>query len=220
VALIANGSELCAPGKPLRPGQIPESNTSVLAALIQRVGAEPVLTDLVPDDRTQLREALKRAAAESDLVITVGGASVGDLDLVRPALMDAGGTLDFWRIAMKPGKPFLCGRLDTTPIYGLPGNPVSAFVTAVVLVLPVLRLLQGSSTGAPPLRWCRWNSAAENPDRRRHFVRVQTDLDGTIRLSGQQGSHRMMSLAASDGLVDLAPGSQVGPGDLSPVIGW
>ncbi len=220
VALVASGSELRAPGSRLSPGQIHESNSGMLAALVRRAGGVVVAADCVPDEEPRLRGALESAAAHADLILTAGGASVGDHDLVRPALAAAGGTLDFWRISMKPGKPFLHGHLNGIPLYGLPGNPVSAFVTAVLFVLPVLRRLQGDPVAAPVPRTAIWAENVENQDQRRHYIRVTTDADGRIRPSGPQGSHRLASLAAADGLVDLPPESTIAAGSVARVLGW
>ena len=220
VALVVSGSELRAAGSVLSSGQIHESNTGMLAALVRRAGGIVVSSECVPDDASRLRTALESAVARADLVLTAGGASVGDHDLVRPALASAGGTLDFWRVSMKPGKPFLHGHLNGIPLYGLPGNPVSAFVTSVLFVLPVLRRLQGDPFAAPVPRAAIWAEDVENRDKRRHYIRVTSDADGRIRPSGPQGSHRLASLAAADGLVDLPPESTVAAGSVARVLGW
>jgi molybdopterin molybdotransferase len=220
VALVANGSELRRSGESLAPDQIPESNSAMLSALFLRHGARVVSTECVPDDSEQLQKALKSAASQADIVVTVGGASVGDHDLIRPALVSLGGSLDFWRVDMKPGKPFLHGRIGSTPLFGLPGNPVSAFVTAVILVLPILRRLRGDPSPTTRTRAAIWAEGVSNPDSRRHFVRVCTDAEGRIRPSGPQGSHRMASLAAADGLVDLPPGIRIEAGAPARVVCW
>ena len=220
VAIVANGSELRPPGESLTPDQIPESNSAMLSSLFLRHGARVVSSECVPDDSRQLQEALKTAASLADIVVTIGGASVGDHDLIRPALLSLGGNLDFWRVAMKPGKPFLHGRIGSTPLFGLPGNPVSAFVTAVILVLPILRRLRGDPSPTPRTRAAIWAEGVSNPDSRRHFARVCTDAGGRIRPSGPQGSHRMASLAAADGLVDLPPGSRIEAGAPARVLCW
>lgn len=220
IAIVANGSELRGPGEPLAPDQIPESNTSMLSALFTRHGARVVSTECVPDDSERLQEALRFAASQADVVVTIGGASVGDHDLIRPSLLKMGGSLDFWRVDMKPGKPFLHGRIGNTPLFGLPGNPVSAFVTAVILLLPVLRRLRGEPLPTNRFRPAVWATNVSNPDSRRHFVRVCTGDDGRIRPSGPQGSHRMASLAAADGLVDLPPGCHLEAGTPANVLFW
>jgi molybdopterin molybdotransferase len=220
VALVASGSELRPPGSELAPGQIHESNTGMLAALVRRAGGLVVSTAWVPDAPDLLRGALEAAAACADIIVTAGGASVGDHDLVKPALLAAGGSLDFWRIDMKPGKPFLHGQLSGIPLYGLPGNPVSAFVTAVLFVLPVLRRLQGSPLSAPPTKPALWATDVDNPDRRPHYIRIVAESDGRIRPSGAQGSHRLASLAAADGLAEIPGKTRAAAGSPARVITW
>jgi molybdopterin molybdotransferase len=192
----------------------------MLAALVRRAGGLVVSTAWVPDAPDLLRGALEAAAACADIIVTAGGASVGDHDLVKPALLAAGGSLDFWRIDMKPGKPFLHGQLSGIPLYGLPGNPVSAFVTAVLFVLPVLRRLQGSPLSAPPTKPALWATDVDNPDRRPHYIRIVAESDGRIRPSGAQGSHRLASLAAADGLAEIPGKTRAAAGSPARVITW
>jgi molybdopterin molybdotransferase len=220
VALVTSGSELRPPGSPLSPGQIHESNSGMLAALVRRAGGVVVSTDCVPDAPDLLRAALESAADRADVILTAGGASVGDHDLVRPCLVAAGGVVDFWRIDMKPGKPFLHGRLKGTPLFGLPGNPVSAFVTAVLFVLPVLRRLQGSQKDPHPATVATWATDVENGDRRRHYVRVAVDAEGRIRPSGPQASHRLASLASAEGLVAIPGHTRIAAGSPARIITW
>jgi molybdopterin molybdotransferase len=136
VGLIATGSELQEPGKLLAMGQIYESNRVGLGALIRRTGAKPVIFPLVPDTLEATTEALSEAFSTCDVVITAGGASVGELDLVRPAFANLGGELQFWKVAIRPGRPFVFGRMQGKLFFGLPGNPVSALVTFLLLVWP------------------------------------------------------------------------------------
>lgn len=220
VAILVTGSELIGANADPAPGQIFESNSVMLAALIRRAGGEPRCPPPVPDRAEAVQSALRSAVAESDVVVTVGGASVGEHDLVRQTLAATGGTVDSWRIAIRPGKPFFRGTLGGVPVLGLPGNPVSAFVTAVLLVLPALRRMQGESSVLPPVTWGILGEAISNPDGRRHFVRVGTGPDGVIRPSGPQASHRMASLAAADGLLEIAPRSRIESGTWVPVIRW
>lgn len=226
VALLPNGSELVPPGRPLPPGGIYESNGVALAALVAGIGAEPQRLPPPADDLPALRGALRSAFQTADLVVTAGGASVGEHDLVKPALESLGGTIDFWRIALKPGKPFFFGTLpgvDGRPdqhLLGVPGNPVSAFVTTVLLVLPVLRRLQGATDCAPPTRPGELAEALGNPEDRRHFVRVRVDAEGRVRSCGPQGSHFLGGLAASDGLVDLPPRTHLPAGSRVRVWHW
>jgi molybdopterin molybdotransferase len=220
VAIVATGSELVPAGTVLGPGQIHESNTLMLAELIRQLGATPVCLPLVPDHPDATSDALRNAFASADLVLTVGGASVGEHDLVKPALLALGGQLEFWRLAIKPGKPFFLGRLGNQHLLGLPGNPVSAFVTAVLMVLPAIRRLQGVTHCLPPQGLALLKEQLTNADSRRHFVRVATDPSGTVRASGLQASHRLASLAVADGLVDVAPRCTLAAGTLVPVIRW
>ncbi len=220
VALLANGSELRPPGTELADGQIFESNTAMLAALVRRFGGEPVFTRCVADEEALLREALMEVFAVADLVITVGGASVGDHDLVKPVFTALGGTLDLWRVALKPGKPFCFGRLEGKCLLGLPGNPVSAFVTAVLLVQSALLRLQGAANCEPPATLGILAVPFSNPDRRRHFVRVVTDAEGRVRPAGPQASHRLGSLAAACGLVDVPPETTLAEGTVVRVLRW
>jgi molybdopterin molybdotransferase len=180
----------------------------------------PVVTRCVPDDPRLLRGALSEAFAVADVVVTVGGASVGEHDLVKAEFSALGGELEFWRLALKPGKPFFFGRLSGKSLLGLPGNPVSAFVTAVLLVLPALRKLQGAAVCDPPTTLGVLASPFTNPDGRRHFVRVVTDGSGNVRLAGAQASHLLGSLAVADGLVDVPPRTTLAEGALVHVIRW
>jgi len=220
VSVLVTGSELTAVGGPLLPGQIFESNSLMLSALIRRAGGEPRTRLPVSDDPQIIREALESAAAESDLILTAGGASVGKHDLIRQILVELGGTVDDWRLALKPGKPFFRGTLGKCPLLGVPGNPVSAFVTTVLLVLPALRRLQGVLQVLPPTTSAVLAEPLANPDGRRHFVRVFTSGDGSVRASGPQASHRLASLAAADGLVDVPPRATLPEGAMVRVIRW
>jgi len=148
VVLLAVGDELVAPGSKLKDGSVINTNTPSLAALVRTVGAIPISPANLPDDLDAITAALKRAQ-EADVIVSLGGASVGDYDYVRDAFSAAGGRLDFWKIAMKPGKPLMFGDLQGVPVIGLPGNPVSAYVTAFLFVLPALKKLQGQADPAP-----------------------------------------------------------------------
>lgn len=147
VTLIATGDELVPPGVMPGPGQIASSNPAMLSALLTSAGAEVTDPGLIPDNRAALAAALQ--AADADLIITIGGASVGDHDLVVPVLRDLGAALDFWKIALRPGKPLLAGRLGNTRVLGLPGNPVSAFVTALLFAVPLVSRMGGRAHDLP-----------------------------------------------------------------------
>src|SRR5262249_25475246 len=140
VAVLATGSELREAGGPpeLAPGQIYESNRAALAPLIHAAGGLPKIFPIVPDEPGATREALRRALNDCDMVVTCGGVSVGEMDFVKSAFEELGGKLEFWKVAMKPGRPFVFGRRNEKFLFGLPGNPVSAFVTFLVLVRPAL----------------------------------------------------------------------------------
>lgn len=220
VALIASGSELRAAGAPLAPGCIYESNLGALARLCESAGARVVHTVIVSDDPAATREALETCARQAQVVLTVGGASVGDHDLIKSTALEIGFRLDFWRVAMKPGKPFFAGQRENTYLIGLPGNPVSAFATAVLLALPALRQLAGSATPAPDSRPGILTEPLTNPDSRRHFMRVHLDHNAAIRSTGIQGSHVLSTLAAANGLVDVPPRTTLETGSVARVIVW
>jgi molybdopterin molybdotransferase len=131
-----------------------------------------------------------------------------------------GGRIDLWKLSLKPGKPFFFGHRDDHLLLGVPGNPVSAFVTTVLLVLPALRRLQGDPNPTPPTLSGRLTEPVDNPDRRRHFVRVHRAADGSVRSAGTQASHRLLSLALANGLVDVPPKSTLPAGTSVPVILW
>jgi len=220
VGLIATGNELVEPGQPLGVGQIYESNHATLAALAHSCGAEVKLYPIVHDSLDLTRAALRTAFDECDFVTTSGGVSVGELDFVKPAFEACGGTLDFWRVAIKPGKPLVLGRIGNKLLFGLPGNPVSAFVTFLLLVRPALLGAQGATqTGLRSL----FTRAAErfvNQGERRHFLRVQFTAEGEVKSAGTQASHILSSLAKAEGLLDLRPNSSIEAGALVPVLVW
>src|SRR5262249_15297266 len=133
VAILATGSELKEAGAPLEPGQIYESNRTALEVLVRQAGGEPISFPLVTDELNFTRKTLLEAFNCSDLVVTSGGVSVGEMDLIKPAFEETGGKLEFWKVAIKPGKPFVFGRRQGNLLFGLPGNPVSALVTFLLL---------------------------------------------------------------------------------------
>lgn len=223
VAILPNGSELLPLGSPYRAGGVYESNALALAALIAGVGATPVRLPPPPDELPAVVESLRQGFSQADIVVTAGGASVGDHDLVKPAFESLGGDLNFWRVALKPGKPFFFGtlpRAGRSPAYlfGVPGNPVSAFVTTVLLVLPALRRMLGAAAPETPTSPGVLIEPLSNPESRRHFIRIRKDGAGGVRSSGPQGSHLLVSLAAANGLVDVPPHTQWPAG--TPVQVW
>jgi molybdopterin molybdotransferase len=220
VGLLATGSELREAGEPLSQGQIYESNRATLAPLVARAGGAPITFPLVPDTLAATQAALARAFSESELVITSGGVSVGEMDFVKAALEALGGELQFWKVAMRPGRPFVFGRLGEKFLFGLPGNPVSAFVTFLLLVRPALRRWQGADDLALPIHRGVLGEALSNSGDRRHFVRVRMDREGNVFSAGQQASHALASLAASDGLLDLPPSTSLAAGTRVGVLRW
>ena len=214
VLILTTGSELVQPGQPLGPGQIYESIAIALEALVHRAGGEVCRKEHIPDDPYATQKALQRGFEEADVVLTAGGASVGEHDYVRGAFEALGGTIEFWKIAMKPGKPFFHGRLGDKSLLGVPGNPVSALVTALVFVYPALRRLQGARDCLPPWSQGVLGEPLANPDKRRHFIRVRLDDTGLVRSAGVQASHVLRSLATAVGVVDVPPRQTFAQGTL------
>jgi molybdopterin molybdotransferase len=220
VALLATGSELTEPGVELRPGHIYESNRLGLAALCRRVGAIPELFPLVPDTLEATRSALKNAFSQCDLVISSGGVSVGEFDYLKQAFTDLGGELQFWKVAIKPGRPFVFGKWEEKLLFSLPGNPVSAVVTFLLLVRPALLRWQGAAQTSLPVQSGILAETLRNPDKRRHFVRINIDEAGKVTSAGTQGSHMLGSLAGANGLVDVLPQTTLSLGTTVRVLRW
>jgi molybdopterin molybdotransferase len=208
VGILATGDEIALPGEPVPPGGIVSSNAHALAALVRAGGGEPLVLPIAPDDAAAIAEAAK-AARGCDLLVTTGGASVGEHDLVQAALGPEGFALDFWRIAMRPGKPLIWGRLGHTPLLGLPGNPVSALVCGVVFLLPALDKLAGLPAAAPRTVRARLGTALPENDRRFDFLRarLETSAEGetTALPFPVQDSSMLKTLARADALVLRAP---------------
>jgi len=219
VALITTGDELSQPGRPLPAGKIYESNQCGLAAALQNLNIEPKCAH-VPDNLEMTTRALSLAMGACDVVITVGGASVGDMDFVKQSFESLGVNLDFWRVALRPGKPFVFGKKGWTLIFGLPGNPVSAFVTFFLLVRPALLKMQGAANIQPPTSWGKLTEPLANRADRRHFARVILDSNGEVKSAGSQASHFLSSMAAANGLVDVPPATTLPVGQLVPVLRW
>jgi molybdopterin molybdotransferase len=218
LGIIATGNELREPGQKLAFGQIYESNRIALEALARQAGAKTIVYPLVPDTHEATEAALRRAFAECDGVVTSGGVSVGAFDFVKGAFEGLGGQLDFWRVAIKPGKPFVCGRWQEKWLFGVPGNPVSAFVTFLLLVRPALLRWQGARHVQLPVCPAELSEPLVNRGDRRHFVRVALDERGQARPAGPQASHLLRSLAAANGLVDVPPGTTWPAGSTVSVI--
>ena len=214
VAVLSSGSELKAPGSALGPGQIVASNGYALCALITRWGGEPVDFGIVPDELEATRNALLTAAASADLIVTSGGASVGDHDLIK----DAVGRLDFWKVAMRPGKPLIFGEVAGTPLLGLAGNPVSAYLGALVFLKPALAVLSGQSWAAPTLTLPLDADVPEN-GAREAYLRAQRTESGRVRVFARQDSALLSDLAQSDVLLIRLPHAPAAhAGDLVPIL--
>ncbi|MDO9490202.1 MAG: molybdopterin molybdotransferase MoeA [Sphingomonadaceae bacterium] len=203
VALLSTGDELVAAGHAIGADQIVNSNGPMLHALLAAAGADVVDLGIVADDRAALIAALGRATG-ADLLVTVGGASVGDRDLVVPVLESQGATIDFWKVAIKPGKPMLTGTLGPMRVIGLPGNPVSAFVCAHLFVLPALRRMAGSPSPLPPVLQARTRVTLPANGARRDHLRSTLSWDGSdwrVTPAALQDSSTLRILAASNALL-------------------
>ena len=220
VGFIASGSELAEAGTALRPGMIFESNRPGLAALARRAGAVTVIYPLVKDRFADTQAVLKQAFDECDIVITTGGVSVGDTDFIKLAFEKLGGSLEFWKVNMRPGRPFVFGRWRGRFLFGLPGNPVSAFVTFLLLVRPALRRWQGAKVTGLAAHAGSLAEPVENRTDRRHLMRVVVDASGHVRSAGTQASHIMSSLAIANGLLDVPANTTLPAGTVVRVMRW
>ena len=212
LGLFFTGDELVMPGDPLPPGRIYNSNRFTLNGLAAAFGCEVRDYGIVPDNLAKTREVLRQAAAENDVIVTSGGVSVGDEDHVKPAV-EAEGSLLMWRIAMKPGRPLAFGRVGEAAFIGLPGNPVSSFVTFLIFVRPFLLKTQGQSITQPRTIDARADFDWPEPDARREFLRVKWNADGGLDLYPTQDSAVLTSTAWADGLVDNPAGRPIRNGD-------
>jgi molybdopterin molybdotransferase len=215
VAVLATGNELVQPGDSLPPGKIFNSNQFIITALLQRIGCPVTPFGIIPDTPAATRTALLEAASAADMVISTGGASVGEEDHTKTALR-AVGRLHLWRVAMRPGRPLIFGHVDAVPFFGLPGNPVSAFVTFCLFVRPYILRLMGVSEVAPrSLRLPAAFSWTEPSDRRQYLrARLIRDGDGTstVECFSNQSSGVLTSLAWADGLAVIPEGQRLRAG--------
>lgn len=210
VTLLCTGDELRDPGSSPRPGSIPDSNGPSLAALARRAGANVGRVLRSGDELSQTRAVLRSALAETDVLLTVGGVSVGDHDVVKRALEEEGVALDFWKVKIKPGKPLAFGRRDRTFVLGLPGNPVSAQLTLALFGLPLLRALQGDARPLPSTLRVRLAQAIAQKPGRLGFYRARLDGD-LAHVHANQASGAATSMAAADALL-LVPADTTGLG--------
>ncbi len=213
LGLFFTGDELVMPGEPLAPGRIYNSNRFTLRGLGEVFGCEVKDYGIVPDTLEATRDALRRAAQECDVIVTSGGVSVGEADYVKPAV-EAEGRLLMWRIAMKPGRPLAFGRVGAAAFIGLPGNPVSSFVTFLIFVRPFLLRTQGLSQTAPKIIQARADFEWLEPDARREFLRVKWNGQGGLDLYPTQDSAVLTSTAWADGLVDNPAAHAIKEGDV------
>lgn len=208
VAILATGDEIVMPGDPVGPNQIVSSNALALAAAITSFGGEPVLLGIAPDDRDALSR-MAHGAAGADLLLTTGGASVGDHDLVQSVLGEQGLEIDFWRIAMRPGKPLMFGTLGESLMIGLPGNPVSSLVCALIFVQPAIKTMLTIENGGLNRRAAVIGHALVENDRRQDYLRATlTDGDDGARIATafeKQDSSMMVPLAGADCFVVRPP---------------
>ena len=214
VALFSTGDELAMPGQPLPPGAVYNSNRFTLRGLLENLGCEIHDLGIVPDTLEATRAVLRQAAQGGDLIITSGGVSVGEEDHIKPAV-EAEGRLTMWQIAVKPGKPLAFGEVEQAFFVGLPGNPVSSFVTFLLFVRPFILRLQGV-TGSVAPRSYRLAAAFERAkaDRRNEFLRAKINDDGELELFANQSSGVLTSTVWGDGLIDCPPGLSIARGDL------
>jgi molybdopterin molybdotransferase len=216
VGVFFTGDELVQPGEPLPPGGIYNSNRYALRALLEGMGCEVRDLGTVPDNLASTREALRKAAADNDLIITSGGVSVGEEDHVKPAV-EAEGQLDMWKIAIKPGKPLAFGEVRREVgkawFIGLPGNPVSAIVTFLIMVRPFVLRLQGVADVMPRSFSLRADFDWLRPDVRAEFLRGRMNDNGGVELYPNQGAGVVTSLCWGDGLVLNKPGLAINRGD-------
>ena len=213
VGLVYPGDELAMPGEKLKPGSIYNSNRFTLYGLTQALGCDVNDYGIVPDSLEAMRDVLRRAAGECDIVVTNGGVSVGEADFVKPAV-EAEGELLMWRIAMKPGRPLAYGRVGKAAFIGLPGNPVSSFVTFLLFVRPFVMSTQGIAEVTPRSLRVRADFDWLQPDVRREFLRCRWNANGGLDLYRTQDSAVLSSTAWADGLVDNPAKGVIHKGDL------
>lgn len=220
VAVFSTGDELVQSGHALRPGQIYDSNSTLLALLARAAGGQVLAARNLSDDLVETTHALERALEQADVLLLSGGVSVGERDFVKPALAAAGFATDLWKVAIKPGKPFLFARHPRGALaFGLPGNPVSSYVTFQVLVAPALRRLRGAPADPElPLRPIRAAVALSNPDRRPHYLRGRLTAAGFEPI-GRQESHALAGLAASSALARVPAETEIPAGAEVGVLG-
>ena len=221
VAIFSTGDEIVAPGEPLRAAAVYDANRFFLLALLQRLGVAVTDLGILPDDLATIRTALEAAAATHDLVLTSGGVSTGEEDHVKAAVA-AAGTLVFWRVAIKPGRPVALGVVGGTPFVGLPGNPVAVFVTFAAIVRPLLAALAGETWSPPSAMPVVARFSYRKKKGRREYVRVSLSRDTAGRLQADkysiEGAAVLTSLTKTDGLVEL--GEEIVAIEAGDIVGF
>ncbi len=224
VTILCTGDELRTAGADPRAASIPEANSAPLAALARQAGASVRIAPIARDDLASTCRAIEQALDGTDVLLTVGGVSVGDHDVVRPALARAGVSLDFWKVAIKPGKPLAVGRSSAAHVLGLPGNPASAIVTFVMFGMPLLRALQGDAQPTPMRLRVALASRRKRSTDRLELVRAALRLDAgvmTAHAHDNQSSGAATSLAQSDGVAFVLPGdSAIEAGETLDFVRW
>ena len=217
-AIITTGDELVQPGGSLAAGQIYESNSTLLRALFGQCGVSIAAVEHCPDDALAIEAALRRSLVY-DVLVIVGGVSVGARDLVKPALTSVGAQTDLWRVSVKPGKPFLFGRAGQCAIFGLPGNPVSAFVTFLLFVRPAILRMMGASQDELflPTYEAQLTEEVQNRSDRPHYMRGRLER-GTFTPVGRQESHALYGLSRANALLRVGPGEVFPRGATVPII--
>jgi molybdopterin molybdotransferase len=216
VAILATGSELRSQGETINAGQIYETNRIMLAELVASSGSQGQIFSIVPDTEAAHLESFEQARG-SDVIVVAGGVSVGEKDLVKPALLRLGAKLDLWRVAVKPGKPFMFGHLGRTLVFGLPGNPVSAFVTFLLFARPALWKLGGRSSFDLPRARARLAEPLVNHGERPHYLRG-VYANGVFKAVGRQESHALFALSLANALCRLEPDQTIAADTLVDVI--
>ena len=217
-AIVSTGDEVVTLGSKLDQGQIYDSNSALLQALVQHCGAAVKSAEHCPDHRERLIQAIQRGIKSHILVIT-GGVSVGEHDLVQAALRTLGAKIDIWRVAIKPGKPFLFGEAGGCAVFGLPGNPVSAFVTFLQFVQPAILKMMGANNLNLPKTSARLTADLTNEGDRPHYVRGRIE-NGTFVPVGRQESHALFGLSQSNALLRIAVGESLRAGEIVDVQTW
>jgi molybdopterin molybdotransferase len=218
VAIITTGDELVAPGGSLGAGQIHESNGVLIRALCDKFGVSVVTVEHCADDGPSIEAALRKGL-ECDVLVVVGGVSVGARDLVKPALAAVGAQTDLWRVSVKPGKPFLFGRAGQCAIFGLPGNPVSAFMTFLLFVRPAILQMMGANESELALRTyeAQLSEEVQNNSDRPHYVRGRVER-GKFTPVGRQESHALYGLSRAQALLRVPPGEVFPGGKTVPIL--